>query len=215
MAKTFVSDKERLIEYIRDDPELKASCSQLGINFSERDLYELQWDISVFPKLQSVDLHKNNFSEIPECIRSLKHLKKLNMSHNMLNDIPEWISELRDLELLNLSSNKGINTIPSEISELKCLDRLILSNCSIDIVPDCIYEIKTLRQIRLDNNKLNSLPLCSVERNEHYETLVMIVRTNPNLSLERFPEIQKVIIFDRIIEAARYYNKINRIMELV
>lgn len=194
MAKTFVSDEERLRNYIESDIEFIFSCSENQIHFKSRGLDELPWDISCFSNLKFVNLAINNFTEIPECIRSLKNLESLEMRRNMLNNIPEWISELKEMRFLDLRYNKGITKIPIEISKMKNIMGIYLGFCNIDTVPDSIYKIKTLRRFFLSNNKLTNLPLCHVERDE-CEELIIDIRNNDILSLEGFPKIQRVEIY--------------------
>ena len=55
-------------------------------------------------------------------------------------------------------SNKGIKTVPSEISQLTYLKRLFLSNNEITKFPEAITKIFSLEDLSLSNNQISEVP---------------------------------------------------------
>jgi len=102
---------------------------------------DLQWNrlvtlppqIGNLKNLQFLNLDKNKFEELPREIGLLKNLQDLVLTGNQLRSFPMQILPLTNLESLDLSSNKLLKTIPPEISQLKNLRTLKLTDTAIPV----------------------------------------------------------------------------------
>ena len=77
-----------------------------------------------FTNLQSLNLSRNKFTEIPKTITSLPSLRELIISHNELVTISEEVTQLKHLTRLDVSCNKIEQvdyTLLSKLSELQAL----------------------------------------------------------------------------------------------
>ncbi|XP_077866101.1 E3 ubiquitin-protein ligase LRSAM1-like [Saccoglossus kowalevskii] len=131
--------------------------------------------------LRVLDLHSNEFSEIPEEFGELLSLQVLNISFNKIKKLPKSIGKLQSLQTLILKGNK-LQVLPQEISNLGSLRTLDLSNNSIKSLPSDFHQIRTLENIILDVKQMTMPPsaicsegtdaimkyLCSVAGTEYY-----------------------------------------------
>ena len=102
---------------------------------------DLQWNrltslppqIAHLKNLQFLNLDKNRFEQLPPEIGQLKSLQDLVLTGNPLRSFPMQILPLTNLESLDLSSNKLLKTIPTEITQLKNLRTLKLTDTAIPV----------------------------------------------------------------------------------
>lgn len=74
-----------------------------------------------------------------------------------INTIPSEIGNLKYLVFINLSSNY-LKTIPPEVSSLKFLEILDLSNNQFEKIPSQIIGIERLKSLNLFDNQLGHIP---------------------------------------------------------
>lgn len=90
--------------------------------------------------LSSINLSKNQFSELPEDVSLVGSLAKLNISNNRVTDITaDHFSKLKRLQHLDLSYNGSITELPRELFELPDLRRLDLTGLTNLVSPP--YEL--------------------------------------------------------------------------
>lgn len=70
--------------------------------------------ISLFSKLQDLDISYNQLTELPESLGCLKQLKRLNIEHNKIAILPKELSNLTKLIFL-LASHNQLSSLPSLI----------------------------------------------------------------------------------------------------
>ncbi|XP_070532119.1 E3 ubiquitin-protein ligase LRSAM1-like [Ptychodera flava] len=99
--------------------------------------------------LRILDLHKNEFTELPDEIAELHSLQVLNISYNKLKKLPRSIGKLHVLQSLIVKGNK-LQSLPEEICYMKCLRTLDISNNNIKALPKGLCQIKTLENLILD-----------------------------------------------------------------
>ena len=138
------------------------------------------------PKLQRVNLSRNELESFPLCLINnerleevnLSHNKisapshpapdmttmsvsvtKLDLSHNALTELPKWLSNLFPaLARLNLASN-NITKLSCSPLELCCLKTLNLSRNKIKEIPKLfLRECHNLEELNVTDNSLRTLP---------------------------------------------------------
>jgi internalin A len=92
---------------------------------------------------------------------------KLDLSNCGLNEIPSIIfTDCLDVSIIDLSTNNfclpeernQIKVIPEDISKLRKLTRLNLSNNNISEINDSLGQLHSLRHLNLSNNQIKFLP---------------------------------------------------------
>lgn len=156
------------IDYIRGylSGEIPPSISDL----TELRTFSLDCAISDLPKefaklekLEHLELGQTQDGKgnrvtgaLPECIYSLKSLKKLIITHHKITSISKDISKLENLEVLNLHFNKLTGTIPPEIGSLSNLNELELSYNQINgSIPKELCKLTRLELLDLGLNSLS------------------------------------------------------------
>ena len=135
--------------------------SQKELNYSNNSIYCLPRGIllSEFPKISTLNISKNCFTEINESmVKSLPNLKELDAGNNKIafitSKISLWKPTLRKLILCK----NNIKEIPPEISQLENLKYLVLKENKIEYLPSEISELMNLKMLDVSDNKISSLP---------------------------------------------------------
>lgn len=119
-------------------------------------------DIEVIPdaiggmgeELAVLELRNNKIRVIPSALSALSGLKVLDVSNNKVETMEEVT--LPNLADLNLSKN-NLCAMPN-LSGLRSLARLALSDNALTELPASLGTMPSLRTLILDRNKLRSLP---------------------------------------------------------
>jgi len=121
------------------------------------NLKSLPYELSNVHGLLELDLSRNNFEQIPiEFPDSLCSLLHLSLKCCKISEITPSIKKLRYLSVLDLEMN-FIVELPKEISRLRKLKHLHLSNNRIQCIPN-LSELTDLKEINLDCNKMQQIP---------------------------------------------------------
>ena len=113
----------------------------------------------IFAGLDTLDLHGNHLRLLPSGLRRLEHLTMLNLSKNKLsNDSLNVITQVRSLRELRLADNVLDGMLTPQLSNLKKLEIIDVSNNAITTLPPNSDEISKLRVLNVAGNKLSSLP---------------------------------------------------------
>lgn len=100
----------------------------------------------------SLDLSGQGLDRIPEYVLGMSSLKELNLSRNNLEGaLPSQIAQLKNLEKLDVSDNK-MTGIPAEIGQLEKLEELNYANNEITGLPLELGNLKNLKEIDLSGN---------------------------------------------------------------
>lgn len=92
--------------------------------------------------------------EIPSGIKNLKKLSFLQLQLNAIKTLPAELSELRNLVLLDLSDNAGLTNVDI-IAKIPTLQYVFLYGCSLTKLPEDISNLKNLKELGLVGNNLN------------------------------------------------------------
>lgn len=113
----------------------------------------------LFAGLDTLDLHGNHLQQVPMGLRRLELLTTLNLSKNKLgNENLNVITQIGSLRELRLADNTLDGMLTPQLSNLKKLETLDVSNNAITVLPPNSDEISKLRVLNVAGNKLSSLP---------------------------------------------------------
>ena len=127
----------------------------------DQDTLALQdGDFTGLSKLDSLYIHKNGLSEVPEDLfDGLSALRELYLYNNELTTLPSGLFDgLSNLETLSLSYN-SLDTLPSDVFDgLSGLKTLALDNNNLDELPDGVFEeLSGLEKLDLTANSLEEV----------------------------------------------------------
>lgn len=140
------------IETNKKRKEKKLDISGFGLTTIPQEVFELT-------HLESLILgdwlsdNRNQISQIPHEISSLKNLKNIDLRCNRFEIFPIELCSINSIEIIDLNSNL-INRIPDEISKLNNLKELYLSNNKIEYLPVNFNKLELLNEIELFTNPL-------------------------------------------------------------
>ncbi|XP_054720197.1 LOW QUALITY PROTEIN: leucine-rich repeat-containing protein 40-like [Uloborus diversus] len=126
--------------------------------FASNSLKSISPEISNYPALNTLDLHDNCLSSLPDTVAELRHITKLNLSRNQFELVPECVFQLKALKVFQIQHNK-LKSLNDDIGNLSFLEELDLSNNVLKKVPHCIGFLSRLVNLNLSNNELLSLPV--------------------------------------------------------
>lgn len=124
---------------------------------------KLTSSIGQLKSLETLDLHNNSITELPEDLKLLRCLRVLNVNHNQLSSLPfEALSEL-PLKDLNAQRNKLSGTlIPTSITKLETLLNLdVSSNALVQLSEQTNIELPSLQTLAVSMNRIQQLPSVS------------------------------------------------------
>jgi hypothetical protein len=103
------------------------------------------------PKLEDLEILSSNIAVVPENLNKDCPLNRLNLYNNTINGFPNSILNY-DLKFLDLSYNKEIQTIPSNIKNLKNLEIFYAGTTGLTNMSEEIFNLESLREFDLDGN---------------------------------------------------------------
>ena len=107
--------------------------------------------------LEILDLTDNQFTEIPNRIAELKHLRVLFLSNNRFTEFPKILASCPALTMIGFKSNQ-IETVP-ENAFPPLLRWLILTDNKIKKIPKSLGDCNLLQKCALAGNQIEVLPL--------------------------------------------------------
>jgi Leucine-rich repeat (LRR) protein len=121
--------------------------------------------LTLFTRLQVIQLQHNKLSIIPEHIRSdlrraprvIEYLQELNLSHNRFSELPPELFLLVNLRRLNLSHN-SLTTFPQQILSFYRLEELFLGHNKIEHLPWALHKLRKLKILHIESNMINYIP---------------------------------------------------------
>jgi len=113
-----------------------------------------------------LDLKNCGLTKFPKEIFQYKHLRTINLSNdsfcndelkNKLSVIPKEISQLKNLTKIDISNNK-VSKVSEEISKIKTLKYLDLSQNRLTHISEKIANMPSLKELHLEDNPFELLP---------------------------------------------------------
>ena len=92
--------------------------------------------------------------EIPPQIKNLKYLETLQLNVNAINKIPFELTELKNLKSLDLTDNSELSDIDNVVN-LEKLEILCLNGCNISRMPEKIGQLEKLKSLGLAGNNIS------------------------------------------------------------
>ncbi|KAJ5072740.1 hypothetical protein M0811_09437 [Anaeramoeba ignava] len=145
------------INSISSGASMKVFKNLKKLDLSYNRLTTLPTEMEKLQSLVSLQLHHNQFEEIPDCIFNLVTLQNLGLDFNKVTYIKEKISKLSKLKGLSISNNQIIE-IPPALCELKTLIWLNLDHNSIVFIPKEVEELSSLQYLYLRDNQITTIP---------------------------------------------------------
>lgn len=127
------------------------------------DIFSIKIPDNIKPSYLCAD--KSYVLEIPKDIKNI-NLETLSLEDNLIRSVPQLPSSL---VTLNLSKNSLWGTI--DLSGLKSLESLDLSNCKLSCFPEGLKDSKNIRNINLSRNHIPSIPSNVIEFLVHLDTI--------------------------------------------
>ncbi|XP_015435186.1 PREDICTED: E3 ubiquitin-protein ligase LRSAM1-like [Dufourea novaeangliae] len=105
-----------------------------------------------------LDIHGNEFTNLPSDIMCLASLKELYLQDNNIRKLPNEIVQLSKLTILNVANN-NLKQLPEVIGKLKLLTILDISqNTSLQKLPKSLGHAQQLTKLNIDGLKLSYPP---------------------------------------------------------
>lgn len=143
--------------------------------------------------LRSLKLDNNELVQLPEDLKTLKHLEELDVSSNWLRTLPSKIGhDLVSLRSLKMSFN-SLTVLPQSICALKHLEVLLVDQNQLTSLPSKLGDLKALKILSVEQNNLRHLPrtLCRLSSLE-----VLRVRFNHFAQLPSgFGRLRKSLVY--------------------
>lgn len=114
---------------------------------------------------RSLQLAKNEITEVPGSILSLNKLIVLNLTHNKLTSFFSGCLRMISLTFLSISENK-IEKLPKNLPPN--LEVLICASCGLSSLPEAMYLLTRLKSIDVNDNNLTELPVFHSSLKELY-----------------------------------------------
>lgn len=127
----------------------------------DQDITQLGEEFPVCLHVQTVLLHHNRFTLLPDKIGLLQSLRELDLSNcPFLKTLPDSIGNLLALQVLRMKACKGLVSLPSSFGCLEALQYLSMVNCqSIEFLPESFGSLKSLHELYLNGcEALRTLP---------------------------------------------------------
>lgn len=115
--------------------------------------------LSNLPNLRILVLNNSNIKVIPHNIGKLKRLNALSLVGNNIRELPIEIGNLKELKYISLRNNKKLYDLPVSINKLECLEFLDVSGSGLSRLRDEMSQCVSLRSIIANASKIESLPI--------------------------------------------------------
>uniref|UniRef100_A0A2P2I1Y5 Protein flightless-1-like n=1 Tax=Hirondellea gigas TaxID=1518452 RepID=A0A2P2I1Y5_9CRUS len=157
--KTLVLNNNSLTHFqFRQLPSL-LSLETLHMCHTQRSPGNLPASLEPLTNLADVDLSQNGLHKVPQCLYTLRALRRLNLSDNNITELGSEIESWTKLEVLNICRNR-ISALPPQLCRLEEMRRLMLNEnqLSFDGVPSGIGKLGRLEVFSAAYNKLEMIP---------------------------------------------------------
>ena len=150
-----------LVRMVAADNELDILDEWAFPDFAAEAAQSLDEDFggSIFRGLETLDLHGNRLSALPEGLLRLERLATLNLSKNRLgNESLDLLCQISSLRELRLNKNRLEGILPDTFRKLKNLEVLELRDNAITSITTVLEDLTSIRVLVVAGNKLTSMP---------------------------------------------------------
>ncbi|XP_071117389.1 leucine-rich repeat-containing protein 40-like isoform X1 [Haliotis cracherodii] len=145
-----------------------------NLDYSNKKVNEVPldvWEAASKAEVNSVNLSKNTFTQIPDKLTLLSNsLKELNMGFNKLTALNSDIGLFLQLTTLDLRCN-ALSDLPGEMTSLQNIREVILSNNRFTQVPPVLYQLPKLEILLASDNKIEVIDAASLMKMTMLATL--------------------------------------------
>ncbi len=133
-------------------------CKNLNtLELTKNYFSDLPQEIAYFNSLQSLYIRENNFQKIPQGVTKLPNLKRLSIGANPIKNFSGLDSLQWSLEELKIDE-ANITQLSDEVYRLKKLKILSVTKNKIDTISSQISNLNNLTKLDLSFNDLSYLP---------------------------------------------------------
>ena len=139
----------------------------IKLNLSDNKMVAVPLEVGNSKNLLDLDLSHNKITNYDK-LAYLKKLRTLSLSNNFLEKIPTSLSSVNTIAKLDISFNKELNidsTLNQLIAYFGVLEELNVSYCELSHIPSIISELKHLKRIIISGNKLSKQAIDELQRN--------------------------------------------------
>ncbi|KAJ0422573.1 hypothetical protein BJY00DRAFT_70367 [Aspergillus carlsbadensis] len=117
-------------------------------------------DIGRLTDLETLDLHENSLTELPETLADLKSLRILNIGHNQFTSLPfETLHKLPLKEIIAPKNNIKGTLIPASVKQLDALQTLdVVGNAIVRLSENESLRLPALQTLAISMNRIKDLP---------------------------------------------------------
>eukprot|EP01094_Clydonella_sp_ATCC50884_P024752 TRINITY_DN6295_c1_g1_i1.p1 TRINITY_DN6295_c1_g1~~TRINITY_DN6295_c1_g1_i1.p1 ORF type:complete len:1306 (+),score=363.41 TRINITY_DN6295_c1_g1_i1:1845-5762(+) len=112
-------------------------------------------DLSRLSHLQTLDLGNNAITDVPDGICNLRSLRKLILRDTQISSLPPSMARLTELRHLDISGTKAPLDVVCQITPLEYLN---CARCGLAALSEDISSLRQLRSLVLSENRLKELP---------------------------------------------------------
>jgi CHAT domain-containing protein len=149
-------EKEKLYKSLMEALQNPEKVYKLSL--AKNDLTELPEKIKSLKNLQVLYIWRNNLKTLPTWIKDLKNLTELSCGSNLFTTFPDELFELPHLKKITCNDSKEFSVIPKSIQKAKNLESLVIAGTSLKEIPKEIAQLPNLKYLYLSYNQIKYLP---------------------------------------------------------
>jgi internalin A len=127
------------------------------LDLHANDLTKLPDNLGQLSELRRLDVHSNKLTGLPPTVGALRKLEDFDCHDNKLTRLPENFGELYNLRRLDIHGNR-LTSLPITLGGLDRLEELFAQDNALSSLPSSLCDLKNLRTLYLQNNQLSSFP---------------------------------------------------------
>ena len=113
------------------------------------------------------------YSNIGKALKNKTEVRILDLSDNNLNELPSNIGDLKYLEKLWINSN-NLEYLPPSIGNLSNLKELVVARNNLKELPRTIGKLTKLEILHLFRNDLSTLPLTNMKKMISLKKIILV-----------------------------------------